>query len=457
MKTANLLTRISKHTLRGLAAVALMAIAAAPIQVEAQGLQVNDIEIATGNAFDGQLSAPGEPIYASELNDERNLQIILHNAPNTGNLYKVTVHIDIRDENGKLVRDPFDSENPHTIVWEERTVNASGLMKGYAPLRLMPGIYTCQVQCNDILLKSKQFEILRKPGEASHISVNGETSLTIHIPAEGGINELTVNTDGKHYNIVHTTANIGQRSTITQNDNKVVIETRPNYTHQTIETHIAIEADGLSVPVTFVQSSANTFSSSAWMPALRNMIDVGSTYTRSTAFKGEDITLKDHYVVMHWENLGMWFFGRVAKNNDARIEGIYLSGKLDEHCIFGFTSVYTGKFSKNKMSEGSCYDRLGNLIYQGAFKDGKAVEAMPNQLSFYPSKVDINRRFEYIEEGKGAIYLGETYNGKKEGYGIYVWRNGDCWVGLWKDDASVEGCYIENSGFGAKRNRFEEN
>lgn len=454
MNILTLSLRALKSALPGLAVLAFLSFGAVSAQAQ---LQVDDVEFATGNPLDGQLSAPGTPIFASELSDERNLQIIMHYAPNTADPYKTKVCFVIRDANGKMVRDPLNPESPYTIVWEERTVNASGLMKGYVTIRLMPGQYTCQVLSNDMLLTSKPLEICRKPGEASYLSVNDEASLIINIPAEGGINTLNINSDAKHYTLVRTTSNIDQRSRLTEEADKVVVETRPNYTHQTIETHIAIEADGLSVPITFIQPSANTFSSGAWGVALNNMISVGTTNTRNTAHKGEEVNLKDHYTVMHWDVHNMWYFGRLTKHNDERIEGIYLSGNLDENSVFGYTSVYVGKFAKNKMSEGACYDRMGNLIYNGAFKEGLPVGEMAEQTAFYPSQVDLSRRFDYIEMEKGAIYLGETLNGKKDGWGIYVWRNGDCWVGTWKDDASVEGCYIENSGFSTRRNRCEEN
>lgn len=457
MNTQYSLSRTLRSALTGLALTACLLIAS-PSQAQGQQPQITDIEFATGNPIDGQLSAPGVPIFASDLNDNRNLQIIMHYTPNEESSYKVNIGFIIRDEKGKMMRDPLNPESNYSIYWDQRTVNASGLMKGYVTLRLMPGTYSCQVLCDDMLLTNKTLEIHRKPGEASYLNVNDETTLMINIPAEGGRNVLKVNTDAKHFNLIRNTANIDQRSRIIEQADAVVVETRPNYTHQTIETHLTIEADGLSVPVTFIQISANHFSSSAWTAPLNNMINVGADRTRHTAYKGESVDLKDHYVVMHWEQpVEMWFFGRVGKKNDERLQGIYLTGNLDENCIFDYTSVFVGKFAKNKMYDGACYDRLGNLIYDGVFKDNKPVAAVPEQTAFYPTDVNIDRRFDYIEEEKGAIYLGEILNGKKDGFGIYVWRNGDCWLGTWKDDVSVEGCFIENSGFGAKRNRFEEN
>lgn len=54
----------------------------------------------------------------------------------------------------------------------------------------------------------------------------------------------------------------------------------------------------------------------------------------------------------------------------------------------------------------------------------------------YPGQI-----FERTNYTNGNKYWGETYNGKRHGYGIYIWENGNMWFGPWKDG--------ERNGYGA--------
>ena len=44
-----------------------------------------------------------------------------------------------------------------------------------------------------------------------------------------------------------------------------------------------------------------------------------------------------------------------------------------------------------------------------------------------------NYRFSYIETSNGNCYLGETVNGKYDGFGVFIWANGDSWYGQWSN------------------------
>lgn len=41
--------------------------------------------------------------------------------------------------------------------------------------------------------------------------------------------------------------------------------------------------------------------------------------------------------------------------------------------------------------------------------------------------------FEKIEYATGDFYWGETYNGRRHGYGIYFWKDGSIWYGKYAD------------------------
>lgn len=87
---------------------------------------------------------------------------------------------------------------------------------------------------------------------------------------------------------------------------------------------------------------------------------------------------------------------------------------------------YVGEFSSDlKSGTGSCYDKYGNLLYRGSFVDNE-----PSQT--YPMKGYYSYKFESIEYSSGDYYVGETYNEKPHGMGIYIGRRGDMWYGEWK-------------------------
>lgn len=50
------------------------------------------------------------------------------------------------------------------------------------------------------------------------------------------------------------------------------------------------------------------------------------------------------------------------------------------------------------------------------------------EVKEYPGQL-----FERTTYTNGNKYWGETYNGKRHGYGIYIWENGNMWFGPWKD------------------------
>jgi len=104
--------------------------------------------------------------------------------------------------------------------------------------------------------------------------------------------------------------------------------------------------------------------------------------------------------------------------------------------------VYVGNFSSdNKSGKGTCYDENGNLIYYGDFSNNKPIDDYPSTSS-YPSY-----KFKTIEYTNGNKYIGETKDGKRHGYGIYVWESGDTWFGNWENDGRKgKGIYLWHKG-----------
>ena len=88
---------------------------------------------------------------------------------------------------------------------------------------------------------------------------------------------------------------------------------------------------------------------------------------------------------------------------------------------------YVGEYASNmKSGKGACYDKYGNLIYLGDFADDWPTQEYP--MPGYDSY-----KFECIAYSRGDYYVGETYNGKPNGIGIYIWSNGDLWYGRYFD------------------------
>lgn len=68
-------------------------------------------------------------------------------------------------------------------------------------------------------------------------------------------------------------------------------------------------------------------------------------------------------------------------------------------------------------------------------------------LRIHTAEGDLNLSTPYIDtkEGKspyafnkitysnGDVYYGETYNGRRHGYGVYYWKNGDFWYGEYRN------------------------
>jgi len=141
---------------------------------------------------------------------------------------------------------------------------------------------------------------------------------------------------------------------------------------------------------------------------------------------------------------GDFYFGKFRNNKCAEL-GIYLSKNFNDiipinrNCFD--CKIYTGGWSEGKMSgKGRCYDKTGKLIYEGVFE-------ADSPKGTYPSTTTNDAyKFEVIHD-ETDVYLGETKDGKRHGYGIYLRQNGDMWYGEWADDQRTgEGIVIYMDG-----------
>lgn len=87
--------------------------------------------------------------------------------------------------------------------------------------------------------------------------------------------------------------------------------------------------------------------------------------------------------------------------------------------------VYVGKwYNGKKEGNGVCYDSSGNAVFNGKFAKDKP------DLS---SAKEENKRFVMHNDGE-TLYLGETLDGKKTGFGLTVLEDGKIVFGMMKDD-----------------------
>jgi len=180
----------------------------------------------------------------------------------------------------------------------------------------------------------------------------------------------------------------------------------------------------------------------AWHNMLKQSISTNPKYSCDCGdiYKGEDRT--NGMGAYLWDD-GAMYFGSFLKNakDGYGISLIGSDGNTVKNCPNA--KYYVGEWSNGKKNgTGSCYDASGKLIYHGVFMDDIPQATYPTTGNYSSFK------FEIIDFGSdGMLYIGETKDGKMNGYGIFVWDNGDLWFGKLKDDLrDGRGIYIWKNG-----------
>lgn len=126
-------------------------------------------------------------------------------------------------------------------------------------------------------------------------------------------------------------------------------------------------------------------------------------------------------------NKNIYGFGAYYTDQDGVVYGQYRLGDF----LFGIKmGVRTAKVGTNEHY--ICYD-LTTGDPQYIIKD--------NAKYTLPADYSKTYRFESLNYQNGDKYVGETVNGKRDGYGIYFYSNGNYYYGRYKNN--------ERSGFGA--------
>ena len=182
-----------------------------------------------------------------------------------------------------------------------------------------------------------------------------------------------------------------------------------------------------------------------WRAAIQSAMSANPTQSFSDAlYKGQMSGGNRNGLGAMLFDTGDFYFGG-WRNGNRDGNGIYIIRSFTNNMFFmncDNAKIHVGDCTNNLFSGiGSCYDKTGTIIYDGEFKDDKPTETYPStgNLTAY--------KFEVINYGAGAYYLGETMNGKCEGLGIFIWQSGDLWYGLWKNNIrDGYGIYITRNG-----------
>lgn len=182
---------------------------------------------------------------------------------------------------------------------------------------------------------------------------------------------------------------------------------------------------------------------SAWRTILQSAVENPSRTFGGDPYKG-GLYNNDcqGFGAYFWKESDSFFYGKW--NNGLRDgDGIHICGP--EYCLCGKNeaAIYVGAYDNGEMATGKAtlYDEYGNLLYYGNIENGKPTDTYPSTGNWSEFK------FECIPCGDGAYYIGETYKGMRQGFGMYIWKNKDFWMGYWKEDKRKgSGTYVYYNG-----------
>lgn len=191
-------------------------------------------------------------------------------------------------------------------------------------------------------------------------------------------------------------------------------------------------------------SSARGMNNDSWRTVLERCFENPSRTFSGDPYKG-GLYNNDcqNFGAYQWKSSGAMYFGK-WDNGERNGYGLHICG-IDK-CMYSGKNdaeIYVGNYSNGRIADGkgTIYDTQGNLKYFGTFENGQPTEN-------YPTSGDWDRfKFECISYTDGSYYIGETIDGKREGFGVFVWKNKDYWMGFWDDgERKGSGMYIYYNG-----------
>ena len=268
----------------------------------------------------------------------------------------------------------------------------------------------------------------------------------ISLTASAGEKSFTIssNTD---WSITRNGANWFTFSPTSSSGNSVIkLTTTANTTPWERTARATLSGTGAQSQDINVTQAAGTPSriDESWRSLLKTAMTSNPTHTYTNdRYKGQTNSNGNrHGLGAYYWNSGDLYIGAWI-NNDFNGFAIYLIGDMDTYHIINCpeTKIYAGNFANDVLSgTGSCYNINGVRLYNGNFTDGKPNGTYPGTTA------NGANRFDVIKSGNN-YYIGETYNGKRSGYGIFLWQNGNIWYGQWSNDTgNGSGIYLYQNG-----------
>lgn len=176
--------------------------------------------------------------------------------------------------------------------------------------------------------------------------------------------------------------------------------------------------------LSLAQSGGNALASGHWREALQKCAENATIRFSNGVYKGDTIDGVCCGLGMYYWNDGTFYIGGWSNVKEGL--GIYIAPKgfVVNNCLQ--SPYYIGEWFERKTGLGLCFDGNGNVNYAGPFENDKPVET-------YPMTGFSHDKLECKDYGNGNYYVGMTKDGKPDGLGIYIWKDGGLWYGEWKD------------------------
>lgn len=121
--------------------------------------------------------------------------------------------------------------------------------------------------------------------------------------------------------------------------------------------------------------------------------------------------------------------------------------RIPNHPEFGEDYMFAETDNKgvpinNKMIFDACSEQITIGMFENRQWCSYRAYDSKGELFINISDSKKNYYVKCVKMVNGDCYFGEMVDSKPEGYGIYIWRNGDAWYGLWKLGNGINGMWV---------------
>ncbi|MDR0831073.1 MAG: hypothetical protein LBN95_13345 [Prevotellaceae bacterium] len=271
--------------------------------------------------------------------------------------------------------------------------------------------------------------------ELCNMKMSANATLTVsptevEFDAAGGSKTISISTSMSWSTPVNTASWV----TMTKYSNSISLTCAANTATSERTDYFKIKAGDKEVRVNIKQKGATQANSvSSYLKAVNQLItmNMNSSPTQNLDngnYKGQrnSDNQRSGLGAYYWSS-GEFYFGEWSKGSrNGNSLDISLNGNSFDNCsncIYFVGDWLNGE----KSGTGTCYDKNGNWLYYGNFANDKPTG------NYTGTATVTDWKFKVIEYSNGDIYIGETYEGNRHGYGVFLWKAGGMWYGYWKD------------------------